>query len=48
MEITDTFLANPSSSCQAYNIEIAQSNIQIVTGKRLLAVEDGKAVLTDH
>lgn len=48
VEMTDAFLANPSSSCQAYNIEIVQSDIKIMTGKRLLAVEDGKAVLTDR
>jgi len=48
VEMTDAFLANPSSSCQAYGIEIAQTNIQIMTGKRLLAVEDGKILLTDR
>lgn len=48
VEMTDAFLANPSSSCQAYNIEIAQSNIKIMTGKRLVAVEDSKIVLADR
>lgn len=48
VEMTDAFLANPSSSCQAYNIAIAKTNIQIMTGKRLAAVECGKITLMDR
>ncbi len=48
VEMADTFLANSGSSCQAYNIAIAQSNIKIMTGKRLVAVEDNGVVLIDR
>ena len=46
--MADHFLASMSSSCQAYGIEIAQSDIAVITGKRLNAFEDGKAVLVDR
>lgn len=48
VEMADAFLANPGSSCQAYNVAIAQSNIKIMAGKRLVAVEDKKAILIDR
>lgn len=48
VEMADHFLASMSSSCQAYGIEIAQSDIAVITGKRLNAFEDGKAVLVDR
>lgn len=48
VEMADVFLANPSSSCQAYNNAINQSNIKIMTGKRLSAIEDNKAILIDR
>lgn len=48
VEMTDAFLANPGSACQAYSIEIAQTDIRIVTGKRLVAVEEGAIHLADR
>lgn len=48
VEMTDAFLANPSSSCQAYNIAIEKSDIKIMTGKRLIAVEDNNVILVDR
>lgn len=48
VEMTDAFLANPSSSCQAYNIAIEKSHIKIMTGKRLIAIEDNSAILVDR
>lgn len=48
VEMTDAFLANPNSSCQAYNIAIAKTDIKILTGKRLVAVENGKITLADR
>lgn len=48
VEMSDTFLANPSSSCQAYNMLIAQKNIKILTGKRLISIEAGQANLVDR
>ena len=48
VEMTDAFLANPSSACQAYHIEISQTDIQILTGKRLVAVEDKSIRLADR
>lgn len=41
-------LAHPGSACQAYSIEIAQTDIRIVTGKRLVAVEEGAIHLADR
>lgn len=48
VEMADRFLANPGSSCQAYSITIAQSDIKIMTGKRLVAVDDKEITLTDR
>lgn len=48
VEMTDAFLANPSSSCQAYNIAISQTDIHIMTGKRLVGVGDGQITLEDR
>lgn len=48
VEMTDSFLANPSSACQAYNIAISQTDIKVITGKRLIAVGNHQAVLTDR
>ena len=48
VEMTDAFLANPSSSCQAYSIAISQTNIRILTGKRLVGVDSGKITLADR
>ena len=48
VEMTDAFLANPSSACQAYNIEISKTNIQILTGKRLSSVGNGTICLVDR
>ena len=48
VEMTDAFLANPSSACQAYHIEISQTDIQILTGKRLVSVEDKSIRLADR
>ena len=48
VEMADAFLANMSSACQAYSISISQTDIKVITGKRLIGVENGKAVLTDR
>lgn len=48
VEMADAFLAAGGSASQAYGIEIAQSDIKVVTGKRLTAVEEGTAVVMDR
>ena len=48
VEMADAFLASPGSASQAYGIEIAQSPIQILTGKRLIEVQPGQIRLTDR
>ena len=48
VEMSDAFLANPSSSCQAYNVAIAKTDIQILTGKRLTAIQKDQVVLMDR
>ena len=48
MEMADAFLAAPGSASQAYGIEIAQSPIRILTGKRLIEVKPGHIRLTDR
>ena len=47
-EMADAFLASPGSASQAYGIEIAQSPIRILTGKRLIEVQPGQIRLTDR
>lgn len=48
VEMADAFLAAPGSASQAYGIEIAQSPIRILTGKRLIEVKPGQIRLTDR
>lgn len=48
VEMADQFLANMSSSNQAYMMAIQQTDIKVMTGKRLIALEDDKAILTDR
>lgn len=48
VEMADRFLASNSSACQAYSISISQTDIKVITGKRLVAAENGKAVLMDR
>ena len=48
VEMTDAFLANPCSASLAYSLEIAQTDIRVVTGKRLVAVEEDAIRLADR
>lgn len=48
VEMTDAFLANFSSACQAYLATINETDIKILTGKRLTAVHENNVILTDR
>lgn len=48
VEMADAFLAAGGSASQAYGIEISQTDIKVLTGKRLTAVGSGSITISDR